>query len=62
MSQMSQRLSKCDRIFTLFHMLRYQWSEVKMAWATKRPANEPLAGLFAGPLTARFYLCLFLGR
>ena len=27
-----------------------------MAWAAKRPANEPLTGLFAGPLTARFYL------
>ena len=29
-----------------------------MAWAAMRPANEPLTGIFAGPLTARFYLCL----
>ena len=34
-------------------------STVEMAWATKRPANEPLTGLFSGPLTAQFYL-LFL--
>ena len=36
--------------------------ELEMAWAAKRPANEPLTGLFAGPLTALFYLCLLLGR
>ena len=23
-----------------------------MAWADKRPANEPLTGIFTGPLTA----------
>ena len=32
---------------------------VEMAWAVKRPANEPLTGLFSGPLTAQFYF-LFL--
>ena len=32
---------------------------VEMAWAAKRPAHEPLTGLFSGPLTALFYL-LFL--
>ena len=32
-----------------------------MAWAVKRRANEPLTGLFIGPLTARFYVCLLLG-
>ena len=32
---------------------------LEMAWATMRPANEPLTGLFTGPLTAQFYL-LFL--
>ena len=31
---------------------------LEMAWAAKRPSNEPLTGLFTGPLTARFYLCL----
>ena len=31
-----------------------------MAWVAKRPANEPLTGLFTGPQTARFYLCLLL--
>ena len=35
---------------------------VEMAWAAKRPANEPLTDLFIGPLTALFYLCLLLGR
>ena len=34
------------------------WFRVEMARAAKRPANEPLTGLFTGPLTARFYLCL----
>ena len=32
---------------------------VEITWAAKRPANEPLIGLFGGPLTAQFYL-LFL--
>ena len=31
-----------------------------MAWAAKRPANEPLTGLFIDPLTARFYVYLSL--
>ena len=35
---------------------------IEMARAAKRPANEPLTGRFTGPLTARFYLCLLLGR
>ena len=37
---------------------------VEMAQAAKRPANEPLTGLFTGPQTARarFYLCFLLGR
>ena len=35
---------------------------IEMAWAAKRPANEPLTDLFTGLLTARFYLCLLLGR
>ena len=29
---------------------------VEMAWAAKRPANEPLTDLFSGLLTAQFYL------
>ena len=32
-----------------------------MAWATKRPANEPLTGLFSGPLTAQFYVLFLIG-
>ena len=32
---------------------------LKMAWAAKKPTNEPLTGLFSSPLTSRFYL-LFL--
>ena len=35
---------------------------LEMAWAAKKPANEPLTGLFTGPLTAQFYLCFLLGR
>ena len=38
------------------------WVDRPMAWAAKRPANEPLTGLFTGPLTARFYLLFLLGR
>ena len=34
-------------------------SLLEMAWAAKRPANEPLTGLFIGPLTARFNDSLF---
>ena len=30
--------------------------QLKMAcWAAKRPANEPLTGLFTSPLTAQFW-------
>ena len=32
-----------------------------MEWAAKRPANEPLTGLFSGPLTAQFYLLFLVG-
>ena len=32
---------------------------LEMVWAVKRPSNESLTGLFAGPLTALFCL-LFL--
>ena len=32
-----------------------------MVWAAKRPANEPLAGLFRGPLTAQFNLLFLIG-
>ena len=35
---------------------------IEMARAAKRPANEPLTGLFTGPLLARFYRCLLLNR
>ena len=35
---------------------------LEMAWAAKRPANEPLTGIFTGPLTAQFYLLFLLGR
>ena len=35
---------------------------LEMARAAKRPANEPFTDLFTDPLTARFYLCLSLGR
>ena len=34
---------------------------VEMAWAAKRPADEPLTGVFTDPLAAQFYL-LFLTR
>ena len=37
-------------------------SKPEMARAAKRPASEPLTGLITGSLTARFYLCLLLGR
>ena len=32
-----------------------------MAWAAKRPVIEPLTVFFTGPLTAQFYLLLFIG-
>ena len=35
---------------------------VEITWAAKRFANEPLTGLFTGPLTAWFYRCLLLDR
>ena len=35
--------------------------ELEMAWAAKRPANEPLTGLFSGLLTARFYFLFLIG-
>ena len=35
--------------------------EVEMAWAGKKPANEPLIGLFSGPLTAQFYFLFLIG-
>ena len=32
-----------------------------MAWVSRRPANEPLAGLFIGPLMGNGpVLCLFI--
>ena len=34
----------------------------EMAWDAKRPADEPLTGLFTGLLTAQFHLCFSLGR
>ena len=34
---------------------------LKMAWAAKRLANEPFAGLFNGPLTSRFHLLFLIG-
>ena len=45
---LSQKYKPCSLVLT-----------VDMAWAAKRPANEPLTGMFSGPLTAQFYL-LFL--
>ena len=30
--------------------------QLEMARAAKRPVNEPVTGLFSGPLTAQFYL------
>ena len=38
------------------------YTQLVMAWAAKRPANEPLTGLFTGPLTAQFFRCFLLGR
>ena len=32
-----------------------------MAWAAKRSANEPLIGLFIGPLTALYYSLFVTG-
>ena len=32
-----------------------------MAWAAKRPANEPLTSLFIGPLTAQVYHLFLTG-
>ena len=37
-------------------------AHVEIAWAAKKPANEPLTGLFTGSLTAQSYLCFLLGR
>ena len=37
-------------------------SVLEMARGAKRPANELLTSFFTGPLTARIYLCLLLGR
>ena len=41
--------------------IAYRCSKVVMAWAAKRPANEPLTGLFNGTLTAQFYLLFLIG-
>ena len=32
-----------------------------MAWAAKRPTNEPLTGLSSGLLTAWFYFAFLIG-
>ena len=34
---------------------------VEVAWAAKRPANEPLTVFFTGSLTAQFYLLFLIG-
>ena len=34
---------------------------LQMAWAAKRPANEPLNGLSSGALMAQFYLLSLIG-
>ena len=34
---------------------------LSLSWAAKRPANEPLTGLFSDPLTAQFYLLFLMG-
>ena len=36
-------------------------SAVEIAWAAKRPVNEPLTDIFKGPLTAQFYLLFLIG-
>ena len=33
-----------------------------MAWATKRPVNEPLNGFFSGPLTTHFCVLFIMGQ
>ena len=63
---------KCDMllvnsllIFISKNLLKVRIAVVislEMAWVAERPANEPLPGLFIGPLTARFYVYLLLGR
>ena len=40
---------------------KVKFSAVEMAWAAKRPVNEPLTGIFKGPLTAQFYLLFLIG-
>ena len=36
-------------------------SVLEMAWTAKKPANEPLTGLFAGLLTAHFCVLFVTG-
>ena len=36
-------------------------SAVEMAWAAKRPVNEPLTHIIKGPLTAQFYPLFLIG-
>ena len=61
--QLSVCASSCGNTATAVRLVFVEWRRgVEMARYAKRPANEPLTGLFTGPLTARFYLCLLLGR
>ena len=52
-----QKYKPCTLVLTV-EMLTILTVE---AWAAKRPANEPLTGLFSGPLTAQFYLLFLIG-
>ena len=36
-------------------------SKLAIAWVAKRPTNEPLTGLFSGPLTAQLHLLFLIG-
>ena len=47
--------------FTIISLLPV-WFLVEMAWAAKRPTNEPLTGLFSGPPTAQFYFLFLISK
>ena len=56
-------VSHIAKFFSRFFKKRERFTDsaVEMAWAAKRPVNEPLAGLFSGLLTAHFYLLFLIG-
>ena len=55
--------SKLQKCFSRFFKKKEQFTDsaVEMAWAAKRPVNEPLTDIFKGPPTAQFYYFLLIG-